>query len=52
MPVAHRPESLAYRIADAAWQNLVYSGDSDVCEGLTDHRSQRRSDDLRIRLSG
>jgi ribonuclease BN (tRNA processing enzyme) len=35
MPVAHRPESLAYRIIDAHGKTLVYSGDSDVCEGLT-----------------
>ncbi|MEE4113494.1 MAG: MBL fold metallo-hydrolase [Desulfobacteraceae bacterium] len=35
MPVAHRPESLAYRIVDAQGKTLVYSGDSDVCDGLT-----------------
>lgn len=35
IPVAHRPESLAYRIADAAGKTVVYSGDSDVCDGLT-----------------
>jgi ribonuclease BN (tRNA processing enzyme) len=35
-PVAHGPESLAYRIADAHGKTVVYSGDSDVCEGLTD----------------
>jgi ribonuclease BN (tRNA processing enzyme) len=35
MPVAHRPESLAYRIVDAEGKTLVYSGDSDVCDGLT-----------------
>ena len=35
MPVAHRPESLAYRIVDEAGKSLVYSGDTDVCEGLT-----------------
>lgn len=34
MPVNHRPESLAYRIVDAAGKALVYSGDSDVCDGL------------------
>jgi ribonuclease BN (tRNA processing enzyme) len=34
IPVAHRPESLAYRIVDAQGKALVYSGDSDVCEGL------------------
>lgn len=35
MPVAHRPESLAYRIVDTRGKTLVYSGDSDVCDGLT-----------------
>lgn len=35
MPVAHRPESLAYRVVDAAGKVLVYSGDSDVCDGLS-----------------
>lgn len=35
MPVAHRPESLAYRIVDAHGKALVYSGDTDVCDGLT-----------------
>ena len=35
MPVAHRPESLAYRIVDADGKALVYSGDTDVCDGLT-----------------
>jgi len=35
MPVAHRPESLAYRIVDAEGKSLVYSGDTDVCDGLT-----------------
>jgi ribonuclease BN (tRNA processing enzyme) len=35
MPVAHRPESLAYRIVDADGKILVYSGDSDVCDSLT-----------------
>ena len=34
MPVAHRPESLAYRIVDADGKALVYSGDTDVCDGL------------------
>jgi ribonuclease BN (tRNA processing enzyme) len=34
MPVVHRPESLAYRIVDAQGNILVYSGDSDVCDGL------------------
>ena len=35
MPVAHRPESLAYRVSDADGKILVYSGDSDVCDSLT-----------------
>jgi ribonuclease BN (tRNA processing enzyme) len=34
MPVAHRPESLAYRIVDPNGKALVYSGDTDVCDGL------------------
>ena len=34
MPVAHRPESLAYRIEDGGGKTLVYSGDTDVCDGL------------------
>ncbi|MBC2711155.1 MAG: MBL fold metallo-hydrolase [Desulfosarcina sp.] len=34
IPVAHRPESLAYRIVDADDKALVYSGDTDVCDGL------------------
>ncbi len=34
MPVDHRPESLAFRILDAAGKTLVYSGDTDVCDGL------------------
>ena len=33
-PVAHNPESLAYRIRDAAGKSLVYSGDTDECEAL------------------
>lgn len=33
-PVDHRPESLAYRIADAAGRTVACSGDSDVCDGL------------------
>ena len=36
MPVAHRPESLAYRIEDSAGKTLVYSGDTDVCDSLTE----------------
>jgi ribonuclease BN (tRNA processing enzyme) len=34
MPVMHRPESLAYRITDAHGRHMVYSGDTDVCDGL------------------
>lgn len=34
MPVAHGPESIAYRIVDAAGKAVVYSGDTDTCEGL------------------
>jgi ribonuclease BN (tRNA processing enzyme) len=34
MPVAHRPESLAYRLVDNDGKVLVYSGDTDVCDGL------------------
>ncbi|BBO83751.1 arylsulfatase [Desulfosarcina ovata subsp. sediminis] len=34
MPVAHRPESLAYRIVDARGKALVYSGDTDDCHDL------------------
>ena len=34
MPVAHRPESLAYRITDERGKRMVYSGDTDVCDGL------------------
>ena len=36
MPVAHRPESLAFRIVDSTGNALVYSGDTDVCDGLVD----------------
>lgn len=35
VPVAHRPESLAYRIVDTNGKSLVYSGDTDVCDSLT-----------------
>jgi ribonuclease BN (tRNA processing enzyme) len=35
-PVAHRPESLAYRIADGAGTAVVYSGDTDTCDSLVD----------------
>ena len=34
MPVAHRPESLAFRITDAEGKVLVYSGDTDFCDSL------------------
>jgi ribonuclease BN (tRNA processing enzyme) len=34
MPVAHRPESLAFRVTDSAGKVLVYSGDTDVCDSL------------------
>jgi ribonuclease BN (tRNA processing enzyme) len=33
-PVAHSPESLAYRIRDVAGKSVVYSGDTDECEAL------------------
>ncbi|MGA6924837.1 MAG: MBL fold metallo-hydrolase, partial [Desulfosarcina sp.] len=36
MPMNHRPESLAYRIVDAHGKVLVYSGDTDICDGLGD----------------
>jgi len=32
--MAHNPESLAYRITDAAGRHVVYSGDTDVSEAL------------------
>ena len=32
--VAHRPESLAYRIDTAQGLSVVYSGDTDACESL------------------
>jgi ribonuclease BN (tRNA processing enzyme) len=32
--VAHREESLAYRITDAAGKSIVYSGDTDISENL------------------
>ena len=34
MPVAHREESLAYRITGTSGKSVVYSGDTDVCESL------------------
>jgi len=33
-PVNHNPESLAYRIRDAAGKSIVYSGDTDESESL------------------
>ncbi len=33
-PVAHRPESLAFRITDTDKKTMVYSGDTDVCREL------------------
>lgn len=34
-PVAHNPESLAFRVRGPGGRCVVYSGDTDVCEGLT-----------------
>lgn len=34
--VAHNPESLAYRIRDAAGKSVVYSGDTDESQALAD----------------
>ena len=34
--VSHIESSLAYRIEDASGRSLVYSGDTDVCEGIVD----------------
>jgi ribonuclease BN (tRNA processing enzyme) len=36
LPVAHNPESLAYRVTDEDGRSLVYSGDSDYCENLVE----------------
>jgi len=33
-PVSHRPESIAFRVIDRSGKALVYSGDSDYCDGL------------------
>lgn len=33
-PVAHRPESLAYRFEDRAGRVMTYSGDTEPCDGL------------------
>jgi ribonuclease BN (tRNA processing enzyme) len=35
-PVNHRPESLAYRIQSVDGISMVYSGDTDECEALTE----------------
>jgi ribonuclease BN (tRNA processing enzyme) len=35
-PVAHRPESLAVRITDAAGKTVTYSGDTDPCQALVE----------------
>jgi ribonuclease BN (tRNA processing enzyme) len=35
-PTNHRPESLAFRIEDADGHAIVYSGDTDECDGLAD----------------
>lgn len=34
LPMAHRPESLGYRITGSDGRVVVYSGDTDVCENL------------------
>jgi ribonuclease BN (tRNA processing enzyme) len=34
LPVNHREESLSYRIIDENGHTVVYSGDTDLCEGL------------------
>lgn len=36
IPVAHNPESIAFRITAAEGQSVVYSGDTDFCEDLID----------------
>jgi ribonuclease BN (tRNA processing enzyme) len=36
LPVAHNPESVAYRLTDLAGRSLVYSGDSDYCDNLVE----------------
>ena len=41
LPVNHNPESLAYRIVDVVGRSVVYSGDTDLCDGLV-----RLADDL------
>jgi len=44
-PMAHRPESIGYRISDRNGRSMVYSGDTDVCENLV---SLARNVDLLI----
>ncbi len=44
-PVAHNDESVAFRLTDAGGRSLVYSGDTDVCDGLV---SLARGADLLI----
>jgi len=34
LPMAHRPESIGYRITGMDGATVVYSGDTDVCENL------------------
>jgi ribonuclease BN (tRNA processing enzyme) len=36
LPVAHNPESLAYKITGADGKTIVYSGDTDVSENLVE----------------
>lgn len=35
-PVLHRPESIAYRIQSRKGPSIVYSGDTDECDALTE----------------
>ena len=35
-PMAHNPESVAFRITDPSGSSMVYSGDTDVCESLVE----------------
>jgi ribonuclease BN (tRNA processing enzyme) len=44
-PVAHRPESLAYRFEDRSGRVTTYSGDTEPCDGLV---AAARSADLFI----
>ncbi len=34
LPVAHGPESVAYRVTDEGGRTLAISGDTDMCEGI------------------